>query len=64
MPRTVRLGPMIAQLYGLCGTNDVSDWEERFIESVSGYADDRRNPKVLTDKQIDKIEQIYQRHFA
>lgn len=64
MPRTVSLGVMIRQIDGLVGTDDISSWEEAFIASVSGYADDRRNPKVLSDKQIEKIEQIYRKHFA
>lgn len=64
MPRTVSLGVMIQQLDALVGTHDVSVWEEKFIASVSGYADARRNRKILSDKQIEIVEQIYRQHFA
>ena len=64
MPRLISLGTMIVQQHGLLGTQDISEWEEKFIESVQGYKDTRRNPRQLSDKQIDIIERIYRKHFA
>ncbi len=30
---------MVVQLGGICGTNDLSEWEEGFIDSMFDYYD-------------------------
>ena len=61
MPRLVSLKTKIKQLTGLLGTKDLSEWEHRFVDSVSEHLDDTT---ALSAKQAEKIEQIWERHFA
>jgi len=49
---------MVAQLEGLLGTKDISDWEQGFIESIV------ERKASLTDKQLVVVERIYRKHFA
>lgn len=64
MSRTVSLGTQIKQLAGLLGTDDISDWEQRFIKSVYGWSSKGENTSAITAKQIDVIERLYAKHFA
>lgn len=63
--RTVSLGIMLEQLEGLLETSDLTDWENGFItDQCRRYCAAGRKTSVLTDRQVEKIEQIYRRHFA
>lgn len=50
---------MVAQLEGLLGTADLSEWEQGFVETLV-----ERNGKGLSDRQIEIMERIYRKHFA
>jgi sulfur relay (sulfurtransferase) DsrC/TusE family protein len=50
---------MIAQLEGLLGTKDLSEWEQGFVETLV-----KREGKNLSDKQVEIMERIYGKHFA
>lgn len=58
------VGQKIAQLMGLVGTKDVTGWEEGFIENISATTREGRETGHLTENQVEKIDQIYQKHFA
>lgn len=62
--KAVSLITMIRQLEGLLGTPDISDWEERFIGSVRGALPPMGQTTALSEKQVDKIEQLWTKHFA
>ena len=64
MTRAVSLATMLQQIVGLLGTKDINEWETRFIESVRGALPPHGQTTALSDKQADKIEQIWERHFA
>ena len=64
MSRTVSLGAMIQQLHGLCGTGDVSAWEDDFIKSVYVWSREGTDTRGVTERQIPIIERIYRKHFA
>lgn len=59
----VSIGTMVKTITGLQGTKDVSDWEEEFIESVSERSSNGENTKMLSAKQIEIIERIYNKHY-
>ena len=50
---------MIAQLEGLLGTKDLTEWEAGFVETLV-----ERNGSALSDKQTEIMERIYRKHFA
>jgi hypothetical protein len=65
MSRSVSVGAMIEQLDGLRDTRDLSDWEEGFVTSIlHRYLQAGRRTSSLSAMQVEKIEQIWQRHFA
>ena len=64
MSRTVSLGTMLQQLHGLCGTADVTAWEDKFIESVYVWSKNGTDTRGITDKQLPIIERLYRKHFA
>jgi len=54
----------IQQLEGLLGTKDISEWEEGFITNVVAKIKPGNSTTKLTGPTIDKIDQIYQKHFV
>ena len=57
------VGAMLTQLQAMLGTNDLSDWEAGFVESVVEAAE-ARGLQTLSGKQVEKIESIYRKHFG
>ena len=56
---------MLAALDKLRSYADLSEWEDSFIENVVGYVNrSNGDTTVLTGKQVDKIEQLYERHIG
>lgn len=58
------LGAKINQLAGLVGTKDLTKWETEFVSSVARRTGDGEHTQPLTENQISKIEQLYDRHFG
>ena len=54
----------IEQCSGLIGTADVTDWETQFIESMQRALARDHSSAGLSEKQIDIIDRIFNRHFA
>ncbi|PTB23475.1 hypothetical protein C9I56_38980 [Paraburkholderia caribensis] len=63
MPRHYSTTQMIERLSGLLGTNDLSDWEKGFVTTLVRMTTDGQ-VTMLTDKQIDALDQLHARHFA
>ena len=64
MNRLVSLGTKVKQIHGLRGTKDVSEWEDKFIESVYAWSAQGECTTGLTEKQIAVIDRIWEQHFA
>lgn len=58
------LNTMVKRCAGLIGTKDVSDWESSFLQSLLERTSNGDNTTSLTEKQIDVLERIHQKHFA
>jgi hypothetical protein len=58
------VGQKIAQIEGLLGTAAANAWELEFIESIAQQTDHGRHTTRLTENQVEKVDQIYGRHFA
>lgn len=52
---------MIEQCEGLLGTGDVNEWEGKFINTLLRF---KENTARLSEKQIEILERIYNKHFA
>jgi len=57
MAKTVSVQTMKAQVCGMIGTKDLTQWETDFAESIEHRAN-------LTEKQEDVLEKIWRKHFA
>lgn len=56
---------MLERLSGLLGTSDLTDWEQEFVGSVLDRVRARGgDTTTLTDKQVEKIDSLYRKHFA
>lgn len=61
---TPSIGAMVKQINGLAGTREVSAWESDFITNIAERTDNGRDTTVLTGKQVEIVERIYQKNFA
>ena len=52
---------MIKQLRAMVGTDDLTDWETSFVESVAERA---AMHVPLSSKQVEIIDRLYTKHFA
>lgn len=55
---------MLIQLAGLVDTRDVSDWENGFLKSVLRQSENGARTSPLSEKQLERIEQLWRKHFA
>jgi hypothetical protein len=53
----------IRKLEGCLGTNDMSAWEETFVRALRAKVREGDGTQ-LTDAQIDKLQELYDKHFA
>ncbi|MDH4134389.1 MAG: hypothetical protein OEV31_06335 [Gammaproteobacteria bacterium] len=58
------IGTMIKRIAGLYGTPDLSAWETKFVASISDMTDSGEKTVSLSEKQIECIERIHNKHFA
>jgi len=62
--RTVSIGTMIRQLAGMVDTKDLSDWENRFLKNIVARSGDGARTSSLSEDQVEKIEEIWSKHFG
>lgn len=52
-------------LEGLLGTKDITSWEDGFITGLVERLEASKGQVLkLSDNQIEKLDQIYAKHFA
>lgn len=61
--RMLSIGQKVKELEKLLGTNDLTEWEVKFIDSILGTIGEKLNTTKLTLKQITKIETLHSQHF-
>jgi len=54
---------MIERLAGLLDTADLNDWEQEFVRKLDSV---RKAGEVtkLTDRQVEKLDELHGRHFS
>lgn len=60
----ISINAQIKRIAGLAGTKDVTPWESGFIDSIVTKTSDGKDVSRLTEKQIEHIERIHNKHFA
>lgn len=63
MPQIPSIHTMIAQCHGLVGTQDLDSWQTKFIDDMH-YRITRIPGFAMSDKQYDKLKEIWEEHFA
>jgi len=58
------LGAMVKQLAGMVGTKDLSKWETDFVCRVGRRTADGEQTGCLTERQIDRLTELYEKHFS
>lgn len=54
---------MIKKLSGMLGTDDLNAWEQEFVTSLQRRMEAGEVTK-LTDKQVERLDQLHSKHFA
>lgn len=58
------LNTMVQRVAGLADTKDVNDFENKFIASVVEKTQNGKNTTSLTEKQIEVLERLFDKHFS
>lgn len=58
------LNTMVQRVAGLADTTDVNDFENKFIASIVEKTQNGKNTTSLTEKQIDVLERLFDKHFS
>jgi len=58
------IGAMVKQLQPLCGTSDLTAWETDFVENVVLRSNNGTLTTRLSEKQVEVIGRIYNKHFG
>lgn len=58
------LNTMVKRVSGMTDTTDLSTWENDFVKSIVEKTGDGNNTTSLTEKQIDVLEKIHNKHFC
>lgn len=61
--RHVSTSSMIEKLVGMLGTDDLNDWETRFVQSLQRKLADGQVTS-LTEPQIEALDRLHSKHFA
>ena len=64
MTRTVSLGTQVKQVMGLLDTKDLGQWENQFVRSIAERTSDGTRTELLSERQIECLGRIWQKHFA
>lgn len=57
------LNTMVKRVAGLADTKDITDWENQFVKSLVERTRNGDNTTTLTDKQIERLEELHSKHF-
>lgn len=57
------IGAMIQQICGLAD-EDLSEWEKGFVDSIEEKTEGGADTSKLSEKQLEVIERLYNKHFA
>jgi hypothetical protein len=58
------IGTQIKQLSALVGGEDLTEWENEFVESVNERSKHGTHTSGLSEKQVEIIARIYRKHFG
>jgi hypothetical protein len=54
---------MLERLSGLLGTKDLTEWEANFVQSLNIQIAER-NASSLSERQVERLDELHSKHFA
>ena len=63
MSAMVSTATMIERLAGCLGTDDLSEWEEQFVQSLVERKEAGQVTK-LSERQVEVLERLHSKHFG
>lgn len=54
---------MVDKLEGLLGTEDLNDWEQKFVTDMVARRDENRLTG-LSERQVRSLQNLHDKHFA
>lgn len=54
---------MVDKLEGLLGTEDLNEWEQRFVSDMVARRDENRLVGIST-RQVETLQRLHDKHFA
>lgn len=64
MTAPVSVRTMLKQLAGMVDTKDLNAWENDFLKRQLEITSNGDRTSILTTSQIEKVEQLWTKHFA
>lgn len=64
MSRLVSTDTKIKQLEGLLDTKDLNSWETGFVRNLVERTGAGHHTGNLTDAQVERLEELWNKHFA
>lgn len=64
MTRAVSVGEQLRTLARQLGGKDLSEWEADFVRSCMERSNGGADTTRLSERQVEKIESIWEKHFA
>jgi hypothetical protein len=61
--RHVSTAVMIEKLVGMLGTDDLSEWETGFVQSLQRRLAEGQVTS-LTERQVETLDRLHSKHFA
>lgn len=64
MSRAVSITTMVKQVEALHDTKDLNAWENEFVASLVERTSGGADTTLLTERQVERLEELWRKHFA
>lgn len=62
--KATSVNEMVRRCEGLINTKHVTEWESTFLQSISRQSQGGKDTSRLSEKQLEVLERIHEKHFA
>ena len=64
MSQQTSIGTMIRKIGGMLDTRDLTPWENQFVSDILDKTNGGDRTTGLSEKQVEAIQRIHEKHFA
>jgi hypothetical protein len=62
--KTRSIWNMLECLHGMLGTNDLTSWQADFVRNCYDTVQHNKDTTRLSSKQVEIVQEIFDKHFA